>query len=390
MRGYSVKLYLNKKQTEQVDKEIGCSRFIYNKMIEINQKKYNRTGKGLSGYDMQSYLPKLKKQFPWLKEVTAQQLQITCHNLAYAYNRFFKKLSKYPNFKKKSYRGSYKVVNTVSLQGNKLKLPKLGYVRYRGGDRPEGTVKSVTVKRSASGRYYASILIQTKEQDLPEQEFNSITGIDLGLKDFLITSTGLKADNPKHLRHSEKKLKLRQKRYSNTLKGSKNRNKRRIILARTHEKIANQRKDFTHKVSKLLVADSDNQAFALEDLNIKGMVKNHKIAKSVSDASWGMFKTFLNYKAKQSGKQVFTVDRFYPSSKTCSACGIVNNKLQLSDREWTCNSCNAQHDRDLNAAINISNEAWRNCASGGVVSPEFLVTKLKATPTKLIKSLKIV
>jgi putative transposase len=387
MRGYSVKLYLNKKQTEQVDKEIGCSRFIYNKMIEINQKKYNRTGKGLSGYDMQSYLPKLKKQYPWLKEVTAQQLQITCHNLADAYNRFYKKLSNYPNFKKKSYQGSYKVVNGVSLEGNKLRLPKLGYIRYRGGDCPEGTVKSVTVKRSASGRYYASILIQTKEQDLPEQEFNSITGIDLGLKDFLITSTGHKVDNPKHLRHSEKKLKLRQKRHSNTLKGSKNRNKRRIILARAYEKIANQRKDFTHKVTKLLVADSDNQAFALEDLNIKGMVKNHKLAKSVSDASWGMFKTFLNYKAKHSGKQVFTVDRYYPSSKTCSACGIVNNNLQLSDREWTCNSCNAQHDRDLNAAINIRNEAWRNCASGGVVSPEVLVTKLKQTPTKLIKLL---
>lgn len=388
MRGYEIKLYPNKTQAQQIEREISCSRFIYNKMIEISQKKYHRTGKSLSGYDMQSYLPKLKKQFPWLKDVTAQQLQITCHNLADAYNRFFKKIAKYPKFKKKSYRGSYKVVSNARLLDTKIKLPKLGLVRYRGGTVPRGVLKSVTIKKKASG-YYASVLFDTKESIKEPNPFSSITGIDLGIKDYLICSNGDFVKNPKHLRTSEKRLEERQKRLSKSLKGSKKRNQRRKVLARTHEKIANQRKDFTHKVSRLLVDKCENQAFALEDLNIRGMVKNHKLAKSISDASWGMFKTFLNYKATSSGKQVFTVDRFYPSSKTCSSCGIVNDSLVLSDREWTCKSCNTVHDRDLNAAINISKEAWRNCASGGVVSPEVLATKLKATPTKLIKSFQI-
>lgn len=388
MRGYEIKLYPNKNQAIQIEREISCSRFIYNKMLEISQKKYHRTGKGLSGYDMQKYLPKLKKQFPWLKEVTAQQLQITCHNLADSYNRFFKGLSRYPKFKKKSFRGSYKVITGTSLLDNKIKIPKLGLVRFRGGDRPLGVVKSITIKKKAGG-YYASVLINTQEEKKEQLPLNSILGIDLGIKDYLTCSDGTSVNNPKHLRKLEKILKARQRKVSSSLKGSKKRNQRRKILARTHEKIANQRKDFTHKVSRLLVDKCENQAFALEDLNIKGMLKNHKLAKSISDASWGMFQTFLNYKAVSSGKQVFKVDRFYPSSKTCSNCGIVNNSLTLSDRAWTCKSCDTNHDRDLNAAINISKEAWRNCASGGLISPEFLAIKTKAEPVKLKKSIYI-
>lgn len=389
MRGFEVKLYPNKSQIEQLNKEFNCSRFIYNKMIEISQKKYHRTGKSLSGYDMQSYLPKLKKEFVWLKEPSAQQLQITCHNLAEAYNRFFKKLSKYPSFKKRSSKASYAVVTGVTLLDTHIKLPKLGLVRYRGGDKPLGEIKRVTVKKSASGRFYASVLFDTKETPQESKPFSTITGIDLGIKDYLICSNGDFIKNPKHLRVSEKKLKERQRRLSKSLKGSKKRNQRRIILARTHEKIAFQRKDFTHKVSKILTSKCENQAFALEDLNINGMIKNHNLAKSIADCSWGMFKTFLNYKAASLGKQVFTVDRFYPSSKTCSSCGIVNNMLTLDQRSWNCPHCGSVHDRDLNAAINISKEAWRNYASGGAISPETLERVVQAAPAKLKKSLYI-
>lgn len=387
MRGFEVKLYPNKSQIEQLNKEFNCSRFIYNKMIEISQKKYHRTGKSLSGYDMQSYLPKLKKQFTWLKEPSAQQLQITCHNLAEAYNRFFNKVSKYPSFKNKASKASYTVVTGVELLDSHIKLPKLGLVRYRGGDKPSGNIKRVTVKKSASGRFYASVLFDTKEVYQEPKPFNSITGIDLGINDYLVCSNGDFVKNPKHLRVSEKKLKERQVKLSKSLKGSKKRKQKRIILARTHEKIAFQRKDFTHKVSKILTSKCENQAFALEDLNIKGMVKNHSLAKSISDCSWGMFKTFLSYKAASLGKQVFKVDRFFPSSKTCSSCGIVNNRLSLDQRSWECPHCGASHDRDLNAAINISKEAWRNCASGGAVSPETLERAFQAAPVKLKKLL---
>jgi len=371
LRGYTVRLYPNKAQRVLLDKHFGCCRWVYNEMVKINQKKYHRTGKSLSGYDMQSYLPKLKKQYPWLTEVNSQSLQIICHNLADAYGKFFKKQSGYPSFKKKGYGESFTCINNSRLLDQHIRLPKLGLIRYRGGDCPKGKIKRFTVKESA-GKYYASILIDT-QQDAPDaQEPQIILGIDLGVIDIVVTSAGKITAAPKYFKASNAKLRAANKALSRCQKGSKRRAKARLRLARVYEKVKNQRKDFNHKLSHSLVADGKNQAFAIENLNVKGMMANRSLAASIADCGWSQFLTFLKYKAAAVGKPVLEVDRFFPSSKTCSACGVVQHSLPLSAREWQCSECGCRHHRDVNAAINIALEAVRNIDRGDGVSPSVL------------------
>lgn len=359
LRGYTFKLYPNVQQSLLLDKHFGSTRWVYNEMIRINQKSYRRRGKSLSGFDMQSYLPKLKKQYPWLSEVNSQALQIVCHNLADAYGKFFKKQGGYPRFKKKGESDSFTCVNNSRIEGNKLRLPKLGTIRFRAGDRPEGKIKRFTIRKMASG-YYGSALIETPEVSLDSVDPKAILGIDLGLTDIIVTSAGEKMKAPKYFKNAQAKLRLRQQALSRKQKGSNRRGKARVAVARLHEKIRNSRKDFNHKVSRRLVADSENQAFATENLNVKGMLRNHKLAKHIADCGWRQFLTFLKYKAEAVGKQVIEVDRFYPSSKTCSDCGVVRQSLPLSIREWQCGDCGALHHRDINAAINIALEASRS------------------------------
>lgn len=362
MKGYTIRLYPNKSQGVLLDKHFGCARWLYNHMLVISQKRYHRTGKGMSGYDMQSMLPKLKKQYPWLAEVNSQSLQIVCHNLADAYGRFFKKQAKYPVFKKKSGNGSFIAINNSYLEDKYLRLPKLGLVKFRGGDTPEGKMKRVTVKEVA-GKYYASILFDDGKDCPKEKKPKKITGLDVGLIDMVVTSHGRAFKAHKFYKKSRAKLRDAQKRLSRAKKGSKRRYKARMDVARIHQKIANQRKDANHKITSILVNDRENQAFSVENLNVKGMMKNHALAGSISDAAWGQFLTFLKYKSAAVGKPVFEVDRFFPSSKTCSACGIVRDKLNLSERVWTC-ECGEVHHRDINAARNIALEAARNAAHG--------------------------
>jgi putative transposase len=371
LRGYTVRLYPNKVQRVLLDKHFGCCRWVYNEMIRINQKKYHRSGKGLSGYDMQSYLPKLKKQYPWLAEVNSQSLQIVCHNLANAYGKFFKKQGGYPTFKKKGYSGSFTCINNSRLLERHIRLPKLGLIRYRGGDCPPGRVKSFTVKESA-GRYYASILIDMREQEPEAQEPDNILGIDLGITDVIVTSTGNAVAAPKFFKASKARLRVASKALSRCQKGSKRRAKTRLRLTRVHDKMHNRRKDFYHKLSYSLVADGENQAFAIENLNVKGMMANRSLAVHITDCGWRQFLTFLRYKAAAVGKPVLEVDRFFPSSKTCSACGHVRHSLPLSVREWQCSECGCWHHRDVNAAINIVLEAARNAARGDGVNPSVL------------------
>ncbi len=340
-------------------------------MIEINRKKYIRTGKTLSHYDMQKYLPKLKKQFPWLKEVNAAAMQLVCHNLDNAYRKFFQKQGRRPKFKKKGERVAFSCFSNTVLFEKYIKVPRLGLIKYRGGDCPSGKIGKFTISESA-GKYYASIAIDTLEKELVAQEPSSILGVDLGLKNMVVTSAGDFFKAPKFIRQYQAKLRVAQKALSRCKKGSKRRAQAKLVVARVHEKIRNSRKDFNHKLSRILVGESENQAFAVENLNIKGMMGNHKLAKSIADAGWYQFLEFLKYKAAAVGKPVLEVGRFFPSSKTCSACGIVKESLALSEREWACGSCGAVHNRDVNAAINIALEAARNAVHGDGVIPNIL------------------
>lgn len=370
-KGYMVKLYPNKAQVELLEKQFGACRWVYNKMIEINQKKYHRTGKGLSGYDMQSYLPKLKKQYTWLSEVNAPALQIACHNLADAYNRFFKKQSGYPNFKKKG-QDSFVCFSNSYFKGNKLRLPKLGLITCRGGDMPLGKIKKFTITKKA-GCYYASALFDDGLELPALQEPQNILGIDLGLKDLIVTSKGDTVKAPKFFCKAQKALKAKQQGLARKVKGSKRRTKAKLEVARLHQKVSNQRKDFNHKLTKDLVSNSENQAFAIENLAVKNMMGNHKLAKHIADCGWSQFITFLNYKAAAVGKPVLEVGRFFPSSKTCSSCGVVKQSLPLSVREWQCEDCGALHHRDVNAAINIAKEVARNVTRRDGLSPSILL-----------------
>lgn len=358
MKGYLIKLYPNKTQQKQIEQNLGCARWVYNEMIKINQKKYHRTGKGLSGYDMQSYLPKLKKQYPWLKEAYSQSLQISCHNLADAYGKFFRKQGGYPTFKKKNSKQSFSCITGTELLDNKIKLPKIGFLTFRGGNKPDGVAKTFTISKDSTG-YYASILFK-EEKTIQQEEVKSLVGIDVGIKDFAVCSNGITIANLKHLKQQKKKLKTLQQKLARQTKGSKKRQQNKIAIARLHKKIANQRKDYAHKNSRLIVNSlKSHESIAVEDLNIKGMMKNHKLAENIADCGWSQFVNFLKYKTQDVGKQVIGCDRFFPSSKTCSSCGIVNNNLTLKDREWTCNECGVSHNRDFNASVNISLEGLR-------------------------------
>ena len=361
MRGFTIKLYPNIEQAQLLDMHFGCARWVYNHMIGISQKRYHRSGKSMSGYDMQAMLPKLKKQYPWLAEVNSQSLQIVCHHLADAYGRFFKKQSGYPAYKRRGESEHFTCINNSRVEGCKIRLPKLGLIRFRGGNMPEGKVKRFTVRKDAGG-YYASILVDDGIPPQVSAEPTTVLGIDLGLRDMVVTSMGKAVEAPKFFKSSQSRLCLRQQALSRKQKGSNRRRKAKLAVARLHKKISNQRKDFNHKLSRKLV-NSDSQAFAIEDLAVKNLMKNPKLAKHIADCGWRQFLTFLKYKAAAVGKPVIEVGRFFPSSKTCSACGIVRQSLPLSVREWQCSDCGSVHHRDENAAINIALEAARNVVS---------------------------
>jgi len=375
-RGFTVKIYPNKAQEELLGKNFGCCRWVYNHMLVISQKKYHRTGKTLSGRDMQYYLPKLKKQYPWLAEAGSQSLQIVCHNLADAYNRFFKGLAKYPKFRKKGSRGSFTCINNSRINETHVRIPKIGEIRYRGGDIPNGIAKRFVINERA-GKYYCSILFEIPQKKPSPLPIDNILGIDLGITDMVVTSQGLSVKSTRPMKEAKSKLQAASKAYSRTEIGSNRRKKAKQKLKLLHEKVANQRKDFNHKLSRMFVDKGDNQAFAVEDLNIKGMMSNHKLAFHISDMGWHQFLTFLEYKAAAVGKHVIKVDRYFPSSKTCSVCGLVLESLPLNIREWTC-ECGSIHHRDINAAINIAYEAARNSVSkrGDQVTPSILMAPI--------------
>lgn len=369
-KAYKFRLYPDKEQKILINKTIGSSRFVFNYFLNLWNEEYKKTGKGLSYNKCAVIIPTLKKsdEYSWLKEVDSIALQSSVKNLEDSFNRFFKKQNKAPRFKsKKSPIQSYitkNVRNSIQIQGNRIKLPKLKMVMFANSREINGRILRATISRKASGKHFISLLVEENIQEL--EKTNSSVGIDLGIKDFAILDDGTVYNNNRYTTKMAKQLAREQRKLSRRyeqakkdgkkLEDAKNYQKQKIKVARLHEKVANQREDFLNKVSTIIVKNHD--VICIEDLNTKGMLRNHKLAKSISDVSWSMFVAKLQYKSDWYGKRVVKIDRWYPSSQICSNCGINSGKKTLDIRYWEC-ECGAKHDRDINASINIKNEGLR-------------------------------
>ena len=365
LKAYKVRLYPNDDQQLFFAKSFGCTRFIWNRMLSDKIEYYKATKETLNNTPAQ-----YKKEFEWLKEVDSLALANVQQNLRGAYNTFFKNGTGFPKFKKKGIKDSYTTNNqkgTVAVTHNTVKLPKIGHIKAKFPNRMNGLIKSVTITKTATGQYYASVLVETIVDELPNTQSN--IGIDLGLTDFIVLSDGSKVANPKFLSKLQHKLAREQKilakrravakAANRKLSDSRNYQKQKVKVAKVYEHITNSRTDFLHKLSFNIVKNHD--IIAIENLNVKGMVKNHTLARAISDSSWSTFTTMLAYKTEWYGKTLVKIDRWFPSSKTCSGCGhlLTKTELPLSVRSWDCPSCLQTNDRDINASINILNEGLK-------------------------------
>ena len=368
-RSYEIRIYPNARQRELIGRTFGCCRWVYNKCLEERRAAYESTGKSPTRFQQDRMLPSWKAENPWLMEADSHALQQAVADLDRAYQNFFRRCRQggrpgYPRFRsKRDARQSYRTSQGVSVpDARHVKLPKLGLVKARVSREIEGRVLSATVKQVPSGRYFVCLCCT----DCPEPEAApgaiAVLGIDAGVHDLMARSDGVKAASPRALARSERRLAREQRRLSRKRKGSANRRKQKRKVARIHERIADQRKDAIHKATTDAVRES--QAIAVEDLDVRGMERDRRLAKAVADASMSEMMRQLEYKCAWHGRRFVKVSRWYPSSKTCSRCGHVLEELPLSVRAWTCPACGARHDRDLNAAVNIARKGARLLEEG--------------------------
>lgn len=373
-RAYKFRLYPKSGQKIALAKSFGCCRWYWNYALNLCQETYKLSGKGLSRGAIQGLLPKLKKEYSWLTDAYSQCLQYVALNLSTAYKNFFDGRAGFPQFKSKHGRQSISYPSNVKLDGGYLKLPgKVGKIYCQQDRKFDGQIKTVTVSVNPDGKYFASVLVDDKKQAPQVKCEGKAIGIDLGLTHFCISSDGSKIDHPRYTKKHARNLKKKQQSLVRKQKGSNTRVKAKRLVAKIHSKISRVREDFLHKLSRKIV--NENQVIAVENLNVKGMVRNHNLAKAISDCGWGQFCTMLKYKYEWGAKAYIEVDRFFASSKTCNVCLNKVDSLALDVRWWTCPKCKTHHDRDINAAINIRNEALRilslgtsDTANGGNVS----------------------
>ena len=357
---FEYRIYPNATQRETIAKTFGCCRWVYNRALSIRKQAYENNKKNISIYDIKKLLPSWKADSKtcWLREADSMALQESIRDLGKAYKNFFRNPGKtgFPKFKSRKNRQSYRTNNIQILDKNHVKLPKLGAVKACISRPVQGRILSATIKQTPSGKYFVTVCCT----DVPLRDCapnNTAVGVDVGIKSLLVCSDGQIFDNPKNTKKYEKKLAREQRRLSRKKKGSNNWNKQRIRVARIHEKKVNSRNDNMHKATSKLA--NENQVVCVEDLNAKGMMSNHKLAKSVGDAAFGEIVRQLDYKCKLRAGHLQKVDRWYPSSKTCSSCGHVKDEMPLYVRKWKCPVCHTKHDRDINAAKNILAEGLR-------------------------------
>lgn len=371
LKSYKYRIYPNEKQIELIQKTFGCCRFVYNQTLSKRKSLYEEDKSIMSKFDCINYCTRvLKSEYDWLKEVDKWALENSIVNMDTAYSRFLSGKTGYPQYKSKHFSHKSYKTNCVYSKGtvptievcfnkNKIKLPKLKWVKAKISREFNGKIKSVTISQVSSGKYFASILVETEQEVL--SKVSKSVGIDLGVKDLVITSDGEKFDNLKLIKKYETKLAKEQRKLAYKQKGSNNRKKQKIKVAKIHEKIANVRNDYLHKISHKLI--NENQVIVSEDLSVSNMVKNHNLAKVIFDCGWSELIRQLQYKAEWNGRTYVKIDRFVPTSQTCHVCGYKNTEAKnLSVRRWICPQCGSEHDRDINAAINILNEGLKQIA----------------------------
>lgn len=360
LKAYKYCLLPTDEQKAELQKFFGVCRFAYNLGLETKIAAYTSAKVNLSCFDLIKQIAGLKQDYEWIAECPAQPIQMSLRNLDNAYTKFFKG-GGFPKFKNKYSKQSIQFPqNTVvDFKNKKIRLPKLKWVDCIFDREFTGEIKTVTVSKTTTNKYFVSILVDN-QAELPKKKpitENTTVGIDLGIKTLAVLSDGTEFENPKWFRAAKANLRRQQRSLCRKKEGSKTRDKQRLVVARCHERIANQRKDYLQKVSTKIIQNFDT--ICMEDLNISGMMKNEKLSLAISEIGWANFKSMLEYKAEWYGKNIVTIGRFEPSSKICSTCGTINKELSLSDRVWTCQKCSTEHDRDKNAAQNIKNFGLR-------------------------------